>query len=549
MKARELITALVLGLTAFFLILGSCWNDSPCYDEPEHITAGFTYVRYGVFFMNPFHPPLVKDLAGLAVQWTLAPAPLQGWSARDHLESVTELFLNQDPQTLVRVARAPIIALSAAFVALFFLTLSESRGYLPAVLAALMLTLSPTFLAHAGFVHNDAAAAAFVFLSLWLLRGYLQNPPDGRRLFAFALVAGTAQVVKFSCLVLYPVYLIAISLEKDRWSRWKQVPLVFLTGLVIVYAVYAVHPIGRPYPLFYRDLIFKHRDTLVQRTLDAAHESPLLRPLTWYATGVLAQGAQVRLGAPSATFMGGELVHGGHWLYFPKLLLFKIPLGLLGLVMLSAWGLKKPDRELRLYLLFTAVYLAVALSASLNLGVRHLLPVFPCVLAVAGQGLARVWEERGRAARGVMAVAAVLLGLSTAVTFPNYLSYYNLLAPARPFAVDSNYDWGTDLLRLQQRLQETSWEPVYFYYFGSQPVARAYLQERAQTLDLQNLPQHGYLAASPSLYLPLLRWLDLELPPEHQDRQERFRRWVDSLTEVERVGTLQILVIGDEKAP
>ena len=549
MSPRGILTAALLSLVAFLLILGSSWNDSPCFDEPEHITAGFTYVRYGIFFINPFHPPLVKDLAGLAVQGTLAPPPLNSWYRRSPQGAVAELFQREaEPQTLIRVARAPLIAFSAAFIGLFFLALNESRGYLPALLATLMLTLSPTFLAHAGFVHNDVAAAGFFFLSLWLLRGYLQHPPDGKRLLAFALVAGTAQVVKFSCLLLYPVYLVAISLEVDRWKRWKQAPWVFLTGLVIVYAVYAVHPIGRPYPLLYRSLLFADRQTLVHRTLDAANESHRLRPLTWYATGVLAQTSQVRRGAPRKTLIGGELARS-HRLYFPGLLLLKVPLGLLALLLMSAWGLRNPDRELRLYLLFAGTYLLVAMASSLNLGIRHLLPLFPCLLAVAGAGLTTAVEKLGKKFKVAVAVCLVSLGLSTATTFPHYLPYFNVLSGGKVHVVDSNYDWGTDLWRLRERAQREDWKPLYLYYFGSQPAARPYLRGYGQTIDLKNLPEQGYLAASPSLYLPLLQWLELELPEEHQERQATFRRWVSRLQEVDRVGTLRIFLIGDETAP
>lgn len=548
MNRRALITAAILSLVAFGLILSASWNDSPCFDEPEHITAGFTYIRHGIFFINPFHPPLVKDLAGLAVQLTLRPKPLSGWGQRDPNLCEEELFLNQpDPQTLVRVARAPIIALSTGFVALFFLTLWESRGYASALCSTLLLILSPTFLAHAGFVHNDVAAAGFVFLSLWLLRSYLNQPPDLRLLLAFALVAGAAQVVKFSCLVLYPVYLLAITLEKDRWQRWKHVPLTLLMGLIIINATYGVHRIGRQYPLVYRDHIFQDRNTPVQRALDAANRSSTFRPLSWYATGVLAQGKHVRTGHPTPTLMGGKFYPRGHWLYFPKLILLKIPLGLLALLLLGFWGLKELDRELRLYLLFGGVYLLVALASSLNLGIRHLLPIFPGILAVAGSGLSAAWTRSWF--KGATVAAFLSLALSTGLAYPNFLPYFNLLSGDRIFTVDSNYDWGTDLYRLQERAHSQHWRPLHLYYFGSQPVARAYLREGGLIMDLENLPKSGYVAASASLYLPLVHWLELELPPEQRERQAYYRRWVESLREVEKVGTIQVFSIGEQRDP
>src|ERR1700730_8289876 len=36
-------------------------------DEPYHIAAGASYLRWGDYRLNPEHPPLVKLIAGLSV--------------------------------------------------------------------------------------------------------------------------------------------------------------------------------------------------------------------------------------------------------------------------------------------------------------------------------------------------------------------------------------------------------------------------------------------------------------------------------------------------
>ena len=53
-------------LSAFFvvsLIVSS--QDSTTMDEKAHIPSAYSYVRYGDMRLNPEHPPLLKDLAGL----------------------------------------------------------------------------------------------------------------------------------------------------------------------------------------------------------------------------------------------------------------------------------------------------------------------------------------------------------------------------------------------------------------------------------------------------------------------------------------------------
>ncbi|PIZ69277.1 MAG: hypothetical protein COY10_01730, partial [Candidatus Portnoybacteria bacterium CG_4_10_14_0_2_um_filter_43_36] len=55
-----LIFMLALG---FFSVLG----DSTTMDELAHIPAGYSYIVQKDMRLNPEHPPLLKDLAGLAV--------------------------------------------------------------------------------------------------------------------------------------------------------------------------------------------------------------------------------------------------------------------------------------------------------------------------------------------------------------------------------------------------------------------------------------------------------------------------------------------------
>jgi hypothetical protein len=56
-------------------------------------------------------------------------------------------------------------------------------------------------------------------------------------------------------------------------------------------------------------------------------------------------------------------------------------------------------------------------------------------------------------------------------TAPRYLSYFNLFAggPAggRYYLSDSNLDWGQDLKRLRETMQEHGLPSVYLLYFGT----------------------------------------------------------------------------------
>ena len=105
-----------------------------------------------------------------------------------------------------------------------------------------------------------------------------------------------------------------------------------------------------------------------------------------------------------------------------------------------------------------ALCLATNLAANLGLGVRHLLPMFPFLMILAG------WPLRGGGFPGGLGALAIVAGLSTwhAVAsvraHPHLIAYFNEAAggPRGGMRIlgDSNLDWGQDLPRATARLQE-----------------------------------------------------------------------------------------------
>jgi len=62
---RPIYRALYLVPLLIFVALGlgSVLQKSPTYDETVHLFAGYSYLRWGDYRVNPEHPPLVKMLA------------------------------------------------------------------------------------------------------------------------------------------------------------------------------------------------------------------------------------------------------------------------------------------------------------------------------------------------------------------------------------------------------------------------------------------------------------------------------------------------------
>lgn len=183
--------------------------------------------------------------------------------------------------------------------------------------------------------------------------------------------------------------------------------------------------------------------------------------------------------------------------YFPLTMLFKTPLATL-LAMVGALGLAltrvfsprffagdwsshapSPDRAIAPRLdLWTIlcllvpplVYGLVAMMSNLNLGLRHILPVYPfifigiAVMTTVAVKLVPKWS------RFVVPGLALLLAIESLPTWPNYIPFFN--APSRLYGrlnllADSNLDWGQDLKALGEWYQKHNDRPLYLCYFGT----------------------------------------------------------------------------------
>ena len=124
-------------------------------------------------------------------------------------------------------------------------------------------------------------------------------------------------------------------------------------------------------------------------------------------------------------------------------------------------------------------YFGVSMTSGINLGMRHILPVYPFLYVGAAALMARFTGGRhgawgGRAAR-LAPIAMAALGLLQAAECariaPDYLAYFNPLAggPGNGphYLVDSNIDWGQDVKKLVKWLDAHGTRRARVYYFGT----------------------------------------------------------------------------------
>jgi hypothetical protein len=163
------------------------------------------------------------------------------------------------------------------------------------------------------------------------------------------------------------------------------------------------------------------------------------------------------------------------------------------------------SQELRLFLLPVAVLFLASIGSSYNIGIRHLLPIYPFLALLAAALFARACARRRESAKARIVVALwLLLPVSAAIEtiriHPHELSYFNPLVggpeKGRKILSDSNVDWGLDLLRLKKELARRGISEPTVAYFGGDNVSY-----RLGLPDFSALPVvHGNVVAISSFF-------------------------------------------------
>ena len=160
-------------------------------------------------------------------------------------------------------------------------------------------------------------------------------------------------------------------------------------------------------------------------------------------------------------------------------------------------------------------YWAISINTNLNIGIRHLIPVYGgTAILVAGQ--LSVLYEHVKAKKTYLAFVGVMcawLLAETIMVFPYYLTYFNEFAGGpsggHRHVVDSNLDWGQDLKRLADWVDANNIKKISLDYFGWADPSY-YLGDKAVWIRngrytnagefVRDNPDGGYIAVSVTFY-------------------------------------------------
>ncbi len=452
-------------------------------DEQNHIARGLAFVRTGDPRLSLEHPPLINGWSALpllALNGIDLPLDDPSWQREPPqtywYDFATRLFWEiNTPRvpTMVFMARLPIILLTillAALVQRFGAQLwHEKAGFVSAAL----LLFDPNIIAHGRYSTTDLGGTfgltvmAFGLWRLFTVEEPTFSTPSFRRrqksIFLAGLCMGIAFSSKLSMLGFVPIFAVVALLPIfPNWS-WRtagqRLGAFVAAGLLSIGVVWAIF--GFEWGNFW---FLDERFAWLNQ-----YSAPM--PTFW--AGI--ERIMMATGDGRPTYLLGAFYNTGVPLYFPIAFLVKTPLVTLMLFIIAILTLlaKRTTRGRAFYLLIpTIFYFGTTTQSGLNIGYRHLLPILPLLYLLIGGITPRRFRHEGMTTRrGFVVLLAISAAMITAVRVsPHYVGYFNwTVGQENGWQVlhDSNIDWGQDLMRLRNWMDENEIEKVKLSYFGS----------------------------------------------------------------------------------
>jgi len=522
----------------FLLGVSAVRNKSMTFDEGVHMLGGMSYWVANDYHLHPENGNWSQRLAALPLWlggYSFVPTSGEAWDSAN-LWELSDAFLfdsGNDLDTMLARAR-PMIGLAS--VGLGLLVYLWSRGLFGAVGGLVSLTLytfSPAMLANGFLATSDLLASFFFLASMGAVWRVLGRVSLLNLLAASVSIAGLL-LSKMSGVLIVPMAGVLLLLRfadlspvifeigrrreirglAAQFRAFVAAALMITAGVVfVIYASYgfryaafapAVKTDRSAFQVSWPDVVKPLPAQLAWAVKQARHGHLLPEGWLWGFCFTLFTSTRY-------AFLDGACSSNGWARYFPECFLWKTPLSLFFLLGLAAWACRARRQRLVAekssasgaawwypiapLLVLWCVYWGVAITSSLNIGHRHILPTYPPLFILAGA--AGLWFRAPLAGQlstasparkqdaspasyvkfaqiGVI-VLLVAQGAETLACWPNYLPYFNVISggPDNGYRrlVDSSLDWGQELKGLKQWLDahpDEARDPqhVYLAYFG-----------------------------------------------------------------------------------
>ena len=488
------------------------------WDEPEHLAAGLALVASGDYPYDVQHPPLARLAIALG-PYLAGARPYGNAGPSGEQEGRDILYRSGQYDDYLRFARFGTLAFYALLLLASWLWAQRLVGIHGAVIAVVMVAATPPLLGHAALATLDVPMAALLMLTWYLFLRWCDAPSVTRALI-FGGVAGLAAGAKLSAipflvcsiLVWLMVWRLRAATAADGRLIFPRINLLLghgasaclcaVAALVACYG-WALVPLSPtwPWPV----------PVGVPRLIDS----------------FIALNAHNTEGHWS--YLLGEQRRTGWWYFYLIALAVKTPLPLLilgvtgmGMMTCSGWRQRQWEK-MAPALAFIAVLTFSSVYSHINIGVRHVIVLFPLLGLAASYVVIWAWKHRYPPFIRIGLVLA--LGWQAAIlvrAHPDELAYFNELAGAHPerILIDSDLDWGQDLSRLAHELAERQIKEVSILYRGT------------ADLSLEQLPRFHRLQPNQRV----TGWIAVSVLAKHTAKRPMDYAWLDALQPVALVG-------------
>ncbi|MEM7335292.1 MAG: phospholipid carrier-dependent glycosyltransferase [Chloroflexota bacterium] len=464
------VTAVFILLLAFWLMVGSAVQKSPTVDEQSKLFRGAAYLNDNATQFLLGHPLLGSSVAALGtfIEPNLNTGVDQPFWETGNWSIAGNAFmwqLNPDPHRLIFLGRLPIIFAALLLGSLIFRWAKQMGTPVTGVIAMALLLLDPNFIAHGRLVTGDLLLTAFfvlTFYGFWLIYQKERQPVAG--ILMAGLGVGLASTTKFNAALLLPILTVLtllICYQRKRWRPLLNLLLIVGVGGLVIVSFYRFNLRPLPGGAFWDDLFWV---------------------LNYFA-------------ADHGAYLFEQTSPTGWWYYFPVafflktplptqiLLLFSLIMKINNLRLTNYKSLNHPitqspsnpvtqlsisNHQTAILLIPPILYLIFAMSSSLNIGYRHLLPMLPFLFLFTAVTLTARASKSVQIARSSLIIWLAALSIWV---FPNYIPFFNLAAGGSAngwrLLSDSNVDWGQDLPELARWQHENQVDTLFLSYFGT----------------------------------------------------------------------------------
>jgi hypothetical protein len=490
---RRLLT--IGGLICFLALFAFQYSriadaNSLTWDEGNHIYAGYMSWMHKDFGLNPEHPPLVKLVATLpllGMQLKMPPLLDRRYETEAFLGGKDFIYKN-DANTIAYRARMAAVLFTLLLATVVFLTAREFFGTAAGFLALGLMAFDPTVLAHGGVVTTDSAQSCFLLATVYAFYRYW-NSPTLWRLVAVGAAAGLAFASKHSTILLVPMLGLLAVLELVRRPKAGSEDAGRSIGKRVLRTVGALVAMsGIAVGILWAFYCFRYEARGEGRKLSPALEVSIGGIPSKTQAAVVGEMAKLRLLPESYlfglsdvlaksvgyhSFLFGKSYPTGLWYYFPVGMLIKSTLTFLILLGALVWAVatRRFDkwREILYLTIPPVVYMAASIAGGMNIGIRHMLPVYVFLFVSIGGAVWSVVRNNRKALYGAIALL-IFQAISVSRVYPAYVSYANEAVGGpmmvHQYMTDSSADWAQQMKSVKRYLDARGIKNCWFAYFG-----------------------------------------------------------------------------------